>query len=159
MLRFLALALGFSLFAGTAFAVDTSGCSPLKQQSQQVSTVQGRLLTVTSFQALQGSCWNTNQTHIEISYQWLQEISAVENTAQIWLKINEREGTLNLTTSCAASHDQMTYEKNTSGKTIYRCSGTATVAVKPGALRVEVAPVVNGAWDTHGFGQNYIFNF
>jgi hypothetical protein len=154
------LGLTLSLLCFQAHAVDTSGCSPLQAQNQSVKTVNGLTLTVTAYKPNSASCWNANQASLRVDYEWMQKNNS-QNTHKIshWMRLNNNSFYIGANVTC---HQQNSngMQANTSGDTLYRCTATTTVSIaNMKSVDVEVAPQVDGTFDTAGYGQNYHFNF
>lgn len=158
MSKFLTVLVGLFLSVSSAFAVDTSGCTPLTQKNQSVKTVSGKALVVQAFQAKPG-CWNANQSQVQINYYWLQDSFSAENVhAHFWVRINGEETNLDGQVSCHLNSG-WSLGADTSGHGDFLCSAVANVGVKADSVTVEVAPELQGQWDTAGYGQNYTFKF
>ena len=143
-----------------AQAYDTSGCSQTKDSSQAQSTVKGKRLVVSASIAPRENCWNAEDGRVMISYVWGQDSSYSNSKVSFWMRVNEDEGrSVNANNVTCNSADNMTYSPDTSGRSTYVCQATAYVKVGyKERLKVEVAPVKDGNWDTRGSGQNYIFD-
>ncbi|QDK37991.1 hypothetical protein [Bdellovibrio sp. NC01] len=158
MLKLTASFLMLFLFSATSFAVDTSGCSPLSEKTLVLTTAQGKELTATLFQPQSSWCWNAGESKLRLIYKWTQVNSAQAGSATFWMRINEMEAILPAQTQCVHA-EAIGYEKNTSGEQVYLCAAFAEIAAPATKVQLEVAPVVNGNWDTAGYEKNYLFNF
>jgi hypothetical protein len=155
-----AFGLGTMMGLANASAVDTSGCSQLRESSDSKVTSQGALLTVTAKLSPKASCWNAGSSHVVIDYRWVQSSKAVVPTAgAFWMRVNGAESQQNANLICMPVSN-LKAQANTSGESQVECSMRAIEKLSvTGQTRVEieVAPVLDGNWDTKGFEQNYVF--
>lgn len=147
--------LGFALVMASlsAGAVDTTGCSPLQEQTKEKTTAHGGVIKVTSLKAPAASCWNVNESTLRVAYSWLQDDANTSLIhAAIWMQVNNRAVTVLASVSCTFATPGA-YQV-----TRYVCTATAESRVGDiDTWNIEVAPVLNGVWDTAGYGQNYRF--
>lgn len=150
----------FSMLSLPAFAVDTSGCTPLIEVTADTQTHSGALLSVHAYKPRSEQCWNSNQAAVEITYRWAEDgINANGTEVYFWLRVNDNVVQVKTSGSCRIASESGV-EKNT-GRPWYDCRASALVPVlndRMGRYKVEVAPRKSGYWDTGGFEQNYIFS-
>jgi hypothetical protein len=140
--------------ASPAHAVDTSGCSQLVETTARATTTSGNLLTATYAHAPRANCWNANQASVTIAYRFL----AVEPNPAVsfWVKLNGRDQTLIARVTC--SSDSSGVAKDTSNARRFACFALASIPTGLGSQTLEVAPAVNGNYDTSGYGENSRFS-
>jgi hypothetical protein len=148
----LVLALLAATLTPSAFAVDTSGCSQLLESRQ---TVQGSLgaLTATYARAPRENCWNADQARIDLDYSY----AGPQAPVSFWINVNGSERTLPASVSCSSGSSG--YAKDTRNERPQNCVAHATLPVRLGRQELEVAPIVNGTFDTQGFGKNLRLSF
>lgn len=102
-------------------------------------------------------CWNAADGNVAVSYEWAQDSSNTNHKSQFWIRTNQDEGrTYEGSVSCR-SNESLSYSYSSAES--YTCK--AQVILKIGYqkdLNIEVAPALDGRWDTKGYGDNYLFN-
>jgi hypothetical protein len=148
------------VFSIQLHAQDTTGCSPLKTKVQGQNTFWDYRLDVSISHPFSEECWNAEQSGFEISYYWIEKSAPVQMPeVKFWLLFNQDEMVLNAHVNCIPV-EVLNYGHNPAEKRPYKC--TASVRVNTGfqdAWEVEIAPNIDGRWDTRGFRQNYFFSF
>jgi hypothetical protein len=139
-------------------ANDTSGCN-MRESLKETRTTSGNNLRVQYVMAPQSRCWNADDGAIAISYEWLQNNSDENHNAIFWTKINQFESTIKANISCKRFDNGGLYNSN-SRENSYLCRaiGRIKIGYNENAI-VEIAPQLDGSWDTKGFAQNYLFKF
>ncbi|RYZ98530.1 MAG: hypothetical protein EOP11_20570 [Proteobacteria bacterium] len=133
-----------------ANAADTSGCSQLVQTTAHATTANGNLLTATYAHAARANCWNASQAAVTIAYRFSSETA--QPSVGLWVKLNGRDQTLTAQVTCSSV--QSGIAKDTSPRASFACFALATLPTATGAQELEIAPSVNGAFDTSAYGQN-----
>jgi len=144
------------------FALDTSGCSPMNSQNLSKVTVNGASLVLTSSKSPISDCWNLSSSGFTIAYIWGQNVQTSQySQVGFYVKVNNLEFPIDYSDvdiRCTTSNS-LSYSHNTNGQQNYLC--TATTYVKVGnneAWDIEIAPQVDGSWDTAGFRKDYKFS-
>lgn len=141
-----------------AHGLDTSGCR-FEEKNQQTKTSANLSLKVQSSMINSPTCWNANDSVLNISYEWLQGSAMVSQVVNFWMNINGQQRTFSAHIICKHLNE-LNYAADTSGAITYRCAATARVRVGyQKNILVEIAPQMNGVWDTPGFQKNYLFQF
>lgn len=150
------------LLSLNAYAVDTSNCSAMKSASKGAETAKGNYLQVQTLNSASASCPYSRDAKVTISYIWDQETN---NTPKVlfWTKLSglnlNQEATVNTYVTCNELAGDG-YNLDTSNKKVFRCSAQASLGTGyQEKLNVEVAPQIDGSWDTRGYSQNYTFKF
>lgn len=148
-----------SLLSTPAYAVDTSGCSQLVTVTQEARTAAGARLRVTSSRAPRRDCWNARNATLAVQYTWRSERSVDAPQVSVWYRVNNQSGTSPASVFCVGP-GRYGMDKRTDNLNEVECHASATLPFPAeGNVSVELAPVVNGDWDTSGFGQNTSFRF
>jgi len=142
------------------FAYDTTGCSQLVSQTISSVTAKGASLTLTSSKSPRNDCWNISSSGFNIAYSWSQNVSDPQyNQVGFWIKINDVESYLSSNTIKCTMNNSLSYSHNTSGVQEYQCTASIFYLVgNTEAWDIEIAPQIDGSWDTVGFGNNYNFS-
>ena len=128
----------------------------MKKSTHEAQTQLGNYLQVQSYKASAPTCWNAQDSQVIVSYQWMQT-SPETRSVIFWAKVNQSEAAIQAYVSCAKSNE-FGYAHNTSGEAYYLCKAEAQISKGyHESLSVEVAPQINGLWDTRGYAQNYSF--
>jgi hypothetical protein len=150
----------FVILNTNLYAHDTSGCLMI-ESSKSIKTTFGNSLLVKSTQVSNNSCWNVQNNSVTITYRWVQDSDNESQDVKIWANINGNTKTLITQITCTELRSEsISYSKDTTNNDAFLCSATATV--KTGFLEnvsLELAPMINGSWDTGGYAQNYSFEF
>ncbi|RZA06889.1 MAG: hypothetical protein EOP11_09175 [Proteobacteria bacterium] len=138
-----------------SFAADTSGCSQMVERTLHATTSGGNLLTATYAHAPRENCWNANQASLTLAYRF----SSAERAAEValWVNLNGKAQTLPARLSCTDAQSGM--QKDTNNQRRFACFAIVVLPAVLGAQSLEVAPSVNGAFDTRGYGENASFQF
>lgn len=153
------LLLLLGLLSTPAHAVDTSGCSQLVEVTQQAGTAGGNRLVVTASRAPRPDCWNARNATLSVNYVWRAERSTEAPRVSVWYRVNNQSGTAPASVICMGP-GRYSLNKRTDNVNEVECHAVATLPFPAeGNVSVELAPVVNGAWDTAGYGQNTQFRF
>jgi hypothetical protein len=145
-----------TLMTANLYAHDTSGCY-MRETSKTAKTAFGHSLQVTSSMSLNSSCWNAESSSVTIAYGWVQDSDDDSHSVTIWANINGNAKTLNPQVRCLRDQ-RISYSKDTTNTGSYLCTATAVVQIGyQQGVSVEVAPQIDGSWDTRGYAQNYSF--
>ena len=142
------------LLSINARAYDTSGCN-MRENSQETQTVLKNTLRVQSEIAQSSRCWNADDSAVNITYEWFQNNGETDQRVQFWTKINQVESTVAARVYCKQFDGGGNY---TNYGNTYKCQAVASVKVGyQENITIEVAPKIDGSWDTKGYSQNYFF--
>ncbi|XGC81933.1 hypothetical protein ACES2L_05485 [Bdellovibrio bacteriovorus] len=138
---------------------DTTGCSPMFRQSKSLTTQQGLQLIASILRPPRQDCWNKDSSAILIGYEWHQVSKELpKNEVLFWINVQGQQQFISADVMCFAA--KSLFDKNTSYEDLYQCKASAQLRLEHfGSFILEIAPRLNGKWDTHGFERNYIFNF
>jgi len=150
-----------TLFMFQLFAYDTTGCSPLVSKTISRVTAKGASLVLTSFKSPRNDCWNKASSGFKIAYSWSQNVSTSQYTqVGFWIKVNDIDFYLNSNTTKCIINNSLHYSHNTSGEQEYRCTASLFYLVGDTEVwDIEIAPQIDGSWDTAGYSNNYKFSF
>jgi hypothetical protein len=146
------------VLSSSLYAHDTSGCSMIEKSKSKETNFRNSL-QVKSTQASGRSCWNADSSSVTISYKWIQNSDNESQSVKIWSNINGNIKTLNTQITCREI-ESISYSKETTDESAFLCNATAIV--KTGFqenIYLELAPQINGSWDTSGYARNYFFEF
>jgi len=139
-------------------ANDTSGCGT-RENLKEARTTKGNNLQVHFKMAPNSRCWNAEDGAITISYEWLQKNDDENHKAVFWTKTNQSVSTINANISCKRFDNGRFYTSNSSDNSyVCRAIGSLKIGFQEN-VAVEIAPQLDGSWDTKGFSQNYLFKF
>lgn len=127
---------------------DTSGCSPLLNRADEVTTAQGHRLSATNERPNNPRCWNTNYSYLRITYTWKQPADApFPKKIGFWIRGSGSDRLVEAGFNCGP----LATDANT-----LVCNAQRTL--NEYFDTIEIAPVRDGNWDTRGIGQNYILS-
>lgn len=142
------------LFSFTTFASDTTGCPTMHTTSKDTTTAFGNNLLIQALNAAGPDCSYAKDSKITISYSWVQDTTDAPRV-EFWTKINNTGITLDLTVVAYVSCNEIN-----STSTRFKCVAKALIGTGyQNKMDVEVAPLIDGQWDTKGYNQNYNFQF
>jgi len=115
---------------------------------------------LTTFKSPRSDCWNISSSGFNITYAWGQNVPTSQyNQVGFWVRVNNFEFHINHTEIKCTTNNSLNYSHNTNGQQNYLCTATAYVKVGNNeAWDIEIAPQVDGSWDTAGHGNNYRFS-
>lgn len=142
------------LLSFTTFASDTTGCPTMHTTSKEALTAMGNNLTIQALNAAGPDCSYAKDSKITILYSWLQDSNYVPKV-EFWTKVDNTGVTLDLTVVAYVSCNELNSTSNR-----IKCVAKAMIGTGyQDKMDVEVAPFIDGQWDTLGYSQNYIFKF
>jgi hypothetical protein len=151
-MRFLLVCVLFS--APNAFAADTSGCTPLAENTKGATTSLHNELSAELVRPNRGDCWNANESAIHLNYRFVIGHDANSPNVKLWVKVNGKEQTVRAYPECRAIQNNYGASRETV------CNAAVSVpAPRTGSVHVEVAPQLNDNWDTGGYDHNVAFDF
>ncbi len=149
------------LFSITTFASDTTGCPTMHTTSKDATTAFGNNLLIQALNAAGPNCSYAKDSRVTIFYSWFQDADNYPRV-EFWTKINNTGITLDLTVVAYVTCNELNsahYLHQVSGKR-FKCTAKAMIGTGyQDKMDVEVAPLIDGKWDTRGFSQNYYFQF
>jgi hypothetical protein len=147
-----------SLLAATlfspAYAVDTSGCGQRLESTLGGATPAGRV-EVTYDRAPRENCWNADQAYLRVRYSLNQP--QAPGRVSFWVSFNG--GTQTLDGSVTCTPEASFYGKDTRNQRGQQCVATLTLPTRLGRQELELAPIVDGRFDTAGYGLNVRVSF
>ena len=163
--------LAFALLASlTAHAVDTSGCSQLITEGRQVNRPNGAVLSATYVHPNRADCWNASSAKLSVTYSFPSR--SASPAVSFWTSLNGQAR--QVAPSRLECRADVTYRVNNEAPKICRGCGDVNAGDQPASLTcyasftfqngagrqdLEVAPSVNGQFDTDGYGQNLRLTF
>lgn len=129
----------------------------MQKREKQSMTAFGHRLVVEESKASSSSCWNAILGTVVMSYEWIDTNSSGQEVI-FWARINQKEMTFDTHITC--ERNKFSYAHDTSGRSFFHCKAQARVTVGFNANNyIEIAPNINGSWDTYGHSNNYHFSF
>lgn len=129
--------------------------------SKDATTAFGNNLHIQALNAAGPNCSYAKDSKVTILYSWFQDAD-YHPRVEFWAKINNIGITLDLTVVANVSCNELKnspYLFQASGKR-FKCFAKAVIGTGyQDKMAVEVAPSIDGQWDTRGFSQNYYFQF
>lgn len=149
------------LFSLTTLASDSTGCPTMHTTSKETVTAFGNNLAIQTLNAAGPDCSYAKDSRITIVYSWFQN-SGNPPHVDFWTRINNNGLTQELSVFAYVSCNEFNsgpYSDHSNGNR-FKCFAKAMIGTGyQDKMNVEVAPLIDGNWDTRGYSQNYYFQF
>lgn len=127
--------------------------------SKETTTAFGNNLTVQALNAAGPNCSYAKDSRITIVYSWFQN-SGYAPHVDFWTRINNEGLTRELTVFAYVSCNEFKIGPYSDESTRYKCLAKTMIGTGyQNKMNIEVAPLIDGQWDTRGYSQNYYFQF
>lgn len=141
------------------FASDSTGCPTMHTTSKETTTTFGNNLAIQALNAAGPDCSYAKDSRITIIYSWFQD-SGYTPHIDFWTRINNNGLTNDLTVFAYVSCNEFNSGPYSVPYNRFKCFAKAIIGTGyQNKISVEVAPLIDGHWDTRGYSQNYYFQF